>query len=409
MYRSKIFTMKKFYYFRPNLKNHFYLYYSWIDAAKNADVDVTMFTVMSKELKNQQLEYYKEVSQLPNVKVIVTPHERLNSIFTFIFLIFSVFKHGDVTLIAKKVNLLPLDAVKKIVNKRFRYILEIEGDAVSENDYLIKHPYKIFFYDNYLRSASKSIKNIQDKLMKADGLLVLSKGFKRVLLQRHSFLKPKNIQVISTGFVKGRFFYDEERRKEFRKLLSLGDETVFIYAGNLYYSWQNIKKTLTLFEYYLTNIDDTAKFIILTHKKDQPIAQGFIDELGLDSNSIIMKEVPNSEIGNYYNVADVSLLLRGNDLMNHVASPGKIGEYAASGIPILTSSYIGDYSNLFKHQRLVAQVNDISDVLHMTKEIKALLAATKEEKIAFSHWSNEELSSENNIKNFIKVFDISES
>jgi glycosyltransferase involved in cell wall biosynthesis len=398
--------VKRLYFFRPNLKNHFYLYYSWIEAANKAGVDVTMFTVMSIKQKNIQLGYFNEVAQLNGVNIIVTPHERLNTIYTFFYLLISVVKYGQVSLIAKKVNLLPLNLIKKIVKKRFRYVIEIEGDAVSERDYLSKHPYKDGFYDDYLISAAKSIEGIPKRLMQADGVLVLSQGFKKVLLQRNPFLKPEQIQVISTGFIKGRFSYNEEKRSRFRDRLAIGNETVFIYAGNLYYSWQNMKKTLELFAYYLANIDNTAKFLILTHQSDQYIALGFIDELGISRESIILKEVPNSEIANYYNVADVCLLLRGNDFMNQVSSPGKIGEYAASGTPILTSSYIGDYSSLFKCQHLVEQVNDISDVAGMADKIQVLLTATADEKIILSNWSNEQLSSENNVASFIEAFNI---
>jgi hypothetical protein len=398
--------VKKLYFFRPNLKNHFYLYYSWIQAASKADVDVTMFTVMSKKQKNMQLNSYHEVINLKGVKVLITPHHYFNSFYTFFYLLLNVLKYGKVSLIAKKVNLSPLDMIKKIVGKRFKYAIEIEGDAVSENEYLKKHPYKKGFYDNYLLAAANNIENIPKKINRADAVLVLSHAFKKVLLQRHLSLKPEKIKVISTGFIKGRFSYNSAKRNEYRDLLGIGNEPVFIYAGNLYYSWQNIKKTLALFLHYLTHIDNTAKFIILTHQSDQYIAREFIEYLGIPSESLILKEVPNSEICMYYNVADICLLLRGDDLMNQVASPGKIGEYAASGTPILTSSHIGDYSSLFEGQSLVKQVNDITDFVEMSVKIQELLKVTEKDKIALSHWSNEKLSSENNVASFIEAFNI---
>lgn len=398
--------MKNLYFFRPNLKNHFYLYYSWVQAASNAGVDVTMFTVMSKRQKKMQLESYNEVINLTGVKVIITPHHYFNTCYAFLYLLLNVVKHGEVSLIAKKVNLSPLNLIKKVVGKRFRYVIEIEGDAVSENEYLNKHPYKSGFYDSYLCAAAKNIEDIPKKINQADGVLVLSHAFKEELLQRHLSLKPEQIKVISTGFIKGRFSYNNAKRNEYRDLLGIGSETVFIYAGNLYYSWQNIKKTLALFSHYLKHIDNTAKFIILTHQSDQYIAQEFIEHLSIPSESIILKEVLNSEICTYYNVADISILLRGDDLMNQVASPGKIGEYAASGTPILTSSFIGDYSSLFRCQSLVKQVNDISDVVDMSEKIQELLKVTEKDRIELSHWSNEQLSSENNVASFIEAFNI---
>lgn len=398
--------MKKLYFFRPNLKNHFYLYYSWITAARKKGVDVTMFTVMSVKQKRTQIVEYNEIVKLDGTKIIITPHILLNTLYTISYLLFNIIKHSRVSLIAKKVNLKPLTLVKFFFSNRFKYIIEIEGDAASEHAYLKKHPYKAGFYNDYLLSSANSIDSFSIKAKKADRLLVLSENFKTVLLERHRFLNSAKIQVISTGFIKGRFFYDNKNREIYRKKLSIGNETVFIYAGNIYYSWQNIKKTLKFFYYYLENIDEHAKFIILTHKNDQYIAEQFISDIGIDSSKIIIKEVPNSEIINYYNAADVCVLLRDNDLMNHVASPGKIGEYAASGTPILTSSYIGDYANLFKGQRLVAQIDDISNFKEMAEKVSDLLTVSIEDKIAFSRWSNDKLSSENNVDSFINAFEM---
>ena len=369
-------------------------------------VEVEMLTFMSRKQRDAQKEYYDDVIKLDNVKVIITPHERLNTFYTSFYLILNIIVHGKVSLVAKKADLLPLRLVKLLLPKRFRYVLELEGDAISENDYLKRNQYKKGFYDNYLKSASKSIEEMPSKLSKADGLLVLSTGFKKVLLERYSFLTPQQIKVISTGFTKGRFKFSKDAREQYRKRLSLENETTFMYAGNLFYSWQNIKKTLKLFSYYIANVDSTAKFVILTHETDQYIALEMIEKLKIPSSSIIIKEVHNSEISNYYNAADICLLLRGNDLMNEVASPGKIGEYAASGAPTLTSKYIGDYSKLFKGQKLIEQVSDISDMLEMSKKIKDLLTATDIEREALSKWSNEKLSSENNATSFISAFDV---
>lgn len=369
-------------------------------------VDVTMFTVMSKRKKNTQLKQYNEVVNLPGIKVIITPHSCLNTLYTLVYLFVNVIKHGKVRLIAKKVNLKPLDLFKKVVGDRFKYTLELEGDAYSESEYLKNNPYKTGYYEQYLVAAAKNIENSTQKLKNADGILVLSHAFKKVLLERHDFLNQEKIKVISTGFIKGRFYFSSKTRDEYRKSLGLKDETVFIYAGNLYYSWQNIKKTLVLFLHYLKNVDNTAKFIILTQKEDQHIAYEFIDSLSVPLENVIIREVPNTEISAYYNVADICLLLRSDDIMNKVASPGKIGEYAASGTPILTSRYIGDYSELFKNQDLVKQVSDIKNIEEMTIIIQKLLKSKEEDKKNMSQWSNQKLSSENNVASFIEAFDI---
>ena len=377
-----------------------------MSAAKEKGVDVTMFTVMSRQQIKKQINEYKEVSKLDGVKVIETPHTSLNMLYTAIFLFFNVLKYKKVSLIAKKVDSRPLRITKFIFGKNFKYYIEIEGDGLSEYNYLRSHPYKDGFYDNYLYSAKASIDNFAKKIKDADGLLVLSKAFKEALLKRHDFLKAEKVQVTSTGFVKGRLTFSKQNRLAIRKELSIENEHVFVYAGNVYYSWQNIKKSLRFFKYYLENITPYAKFIILTHKTDQFIVKQFMSELNITSENIILREVPNSDVVNYYNAADICILLRDNDLMNKVASPGKIGEYAASGTPILTSEYIGDYSRLFRAQSLVVQVEDITDFKLMSEKAQLLLQVTDEDKVAFSAWSNNNLSSQNNVSSFIKAFEM---
>ncbi|MFP3398546.1 hypothetical protein SB749_19680, partial [Brevibacterium sp. SIMBA_078] len=85
----------------------------------------------------------------------------------------------------------------------------------------------------------------------------------------------------STGFVKGRLTFSAKNRQAFRNKLCIKNEHVFVYAGNVYYSWQNIKNTLCFFKYYLENVTSNAKFIILTHKSDQFIVKGFMSKLSL--------------------------------------------------------------------------------------------------------------------------------
>lgn len=365
-----------------------------------------MFTVMSAGQKKQQLDEFNEVTKLDGVEIIVTPHVRLNMLFAVFFIFMNILRHKKVSMIAKKVDLRPLVLVKKVFKQRFRYFIEVEGDAYSECIYLQQHPYKDGFYDRYLKSAKANIDGFAGEAKSADGLLVLSEAFKNVLLERHSFLTEDKIQVTSTGFVKDRFIFNAQNRLSIRNKLGIVDEPVFVYAGNVYYSWQNIKQTLRFFYFYLKNINESSKFIILTHSSDQGIVTEFISEIGIPPNSIIIKEVPNSEIVDYYNAADICLLLRENHLMCRLASPGKIGEYAASGTPILTSSYIGDYSTLLTGQELVAQIDNISDFECMVNQVKKLLKVTEEEKLAFSRWSNKRLSSQSNIKSFIKTFEM---
>ena len=50
--------------------------------------------------------------------------------------------------------------------------------------------------------------------------------------------------------------------------------------------------------------------------------------------------------------ADISVLLRENNLVNKVASPIKFAEYLAAGLPVILTDCIGDSGSLAREQKV---------------------------------------------------------
>ena len=63
-------------------------------------------------------------------------------------------------------------------------------------------------------------------------------------------------------------------------------------------------------------------------------------------NRIVMKSVPHKEMKYYLRMTNIGIVIRDNNIVNHVAAPTKIAEYLTSGVSILYSGDIGIISDL---------------------------------------------------------------
>jgi glycosyltransferase involved in cell wall biosynthesis len=109
------------------------------------------------------------------------------------------------------------------------------------------------------------------------------------------------------------------------------------------------KKTICNFKLLVPAVDH-EKFFALANKYN----------LNLDICSI--KEVPHQDVQKELLEIDVAILLRKEHPVNYVSSPTKFAEYFASGIPIIMTDCIGDYSSLAREYG-VAHVIPASSLL----------------------------------------------
>lgn len=70
-----------------------------------------------------------------------------------------------------------------------------------------------------------------------------------------------------------------------------------------------------------------------------------------------IKNISNEEIGRLLPKFHYGFLLREDHILNKVASPVKFYEYVSSGLRIISTKYVGDYSELIKENNLGVVVN----------------------------------------------------
>lgn len=139
-----------------------------------------------------------------------------------------------------------------------------------------------------------------------------------------------------------KFYYSEKLRTIYRNQLNLvKTDKLILYAGGFNSEWHIAEKMLKYFE-DLNSLNESFKFIILT--KDIEKANSAIIKFNIKASSIQILSVKNENVVNYLNAADYGILFRDITPMNIVASPSKFAEYQLSGLPVLITNQVGDFT-----------------------------------------------------------------
>lgn len=196
-------------------------------------------------------------------------------------------------------------------------------------------------------------------LSRAAGFIAVSNRMVQIYKSRYYL---KDIQSITIPTIPNYDFfkYSLDIRMEYRKKLSIEKNYVFVYSGGIF-DWQCIEETLKLFD----NIRNSKQF-----EGYNPLLMMFIwdnrfslkkmtEKMDIAMDNIFVFSFDQKELGNYLQACDVGIVLRHNLTTNLVASPTKIAEYFSSGLPIITTDYIGDVSEMVKNNRDLGYIIDL--------------------------------------------------
>lgn len=351
--------MKKFIYlFRGDLRSHLEIYKSWVDAAGNY-IDIEMITSINFWTYLQQRPRVHLVRK-QGIQVFVVP-TRLTALFFMGYFLYMSFRCEKIIIHLRKRGPKDILLAKRILKSKLSYIIDIEGDCVAEAEYLKANPAPTLSYTIAKRNPQDLANKLEAELASADGVIVVTDEMRRVFASR--FKKLANFDektcVLPTGFDRDKFFFDESLRARVRKELNLDDRFVYIFTGNIFYSWQNLSATLKIFEHIKReNLEKNPFLILLIRYADRDLALRFVNEMGFSDQDVKLLSVAHEEVNSYLNAADMGILLRDNHVMNKVACPGKLGEYLAAGLDVLTTPYIGMYSDALKREKIGLLIKD---------------------------------------------------
>lgn len=147
-------------------------------------------------------------------------------------------------------------------------------------------------------------------------------------------LKTKLFKIIPCPVSEELFFFRSDIRNMFRLVNNISDnDIVFLYSGSL-----AAYQSLDLQEEFYARILNDSRNIILFATVDEKLAKEYFKDKF--NERFIIKNIPFTEMNNYYNMSDFAILLRSNKQLNRVSSPTKFGEYCLTGLPVIMNDTI---------------------------------------------------------------------
>jgi glycosyltransferase involved in cell wall biosynthesis len=187
---------------------------------------------------------------------------------------------------------------------------------------------------------------------------LLNKNFKCnvVSKQLQKYISEKfNVDEISViPCIAGKsFIFDESIRKKTRKILNLDDdERLLIFSSGASNSWQNYDEVVDLFS-------KTNKLIMLTQKT-------------YSNKNVISKFVDFKDVPGYLAAADIGIILRGDSIVNKVASPIKFSEYIACGLPVITDGNVEQINEFILNTNYGHIDNTFEDLAKIIENLKSI-------------------------------------
>jgi glycosyltransferase involved in cell wall biosynthesis len=138
--------------------------------------------------------------------------------------------------------------------------------------------------------------------------------------------------------------YDPKSRTDVRKSLNLNEsDFVLLYSGSIGGNYP-VRELISLFK-KVHELSSNAKLVIVTRANRNEIIEAF-QAAGVDQNLIRVFASTYQEVGQFLMAADVGLIFYKINYSVIGRSPTKLGEYWASGIPVLAKKGIGDVEML---------------------------------------------------------------
>jgi glycosyltransferase involved in cell wall biosynthesis len=147
------------------------------------------------------------------------------------------------------------------------------------------------------------------------------------------------------------------RRSAIRRRLGMEGRFVVAFCGSSHL-WQLPRESGAMF-LAIKALDPSAHYLVLTPGAAR--MRDLLARLGIPPGDLTVLSAAHDDVPGYLEAADLGLLLRERSLVNQVASPVKFAEYMASGVPVVISDGIGDYTGLVRERGAGVVVDGVAD------------------------------------------------
>lgn len=263
------------------------------------------------------------------------------------------FNHGRYEKIIIQTRNFTFVQVLKSIKGRFkkvRIIYDMRGAAAEE--YINSNGYvdADTIPDPAILNRYKAILHKQKKMISlSDRVLCVSDKLRHYAAGLNT---PKNLDEFITipgAADESVFFFNPELRHKVRARYHIENSLVLIYSGKLDRPWHKSDFVFSLVS-SLLHINSRIFFFCFT--PDIGRAEILIKKYQINEDNFLLKYEENENLNSYYNGADLGLMIRDDIPTNNVASPTKLPEYLLSGLPVIISKNLGDYTEFVEKNEL---------------------------------------------------------
>lgn len=201
-------------------------------------------------------------------------------------------------------------------------------------------------------------------------VIVVSRALGRYVRNRYGTPASK-ISVIPCCADSNLFHFDPALRDRTRIELGLADRLVCTHLGS-FFEWYESEMLVQAFK-GIRERYPTAHLLAVTPGKDA--AHRFLAG-HLPSDAFTVTSAVHERVPALLNASDLGFLLLRASPNIETSSPAKFAEYLNSGVPVIITSGVGDFSSLVRHRRLGEVIEEprvservIQEVLHSRSDI----------------------------------------
>lgn len=302
------------------------------------EVSLVLFRHEDNLFKRKEVEYkirkfVDSYVSFPSLPVLTMAQLNLNSkkLYNYIKQYYSPSDRIGVVCRGDLATYVGIRAFKNIDNSRILY--DCRGLAYEES--------LMCYGDKWIHKKNRDIKLKTLKYAKdnCDLYNFVTNPMRNYMLEKHGFKSEIPYTIIPT-------LYKEEgiNPSLFAKIrqeenVSKSDYIV-TYVGSTA-AWQSTSQLVDIIE-KVSKLSENTRFMILTN--------GSIPEMdrlkGKYQQRITYKSVKHSHIEYYLAMSNLGIVIRDDNIVNHVAAPTKIAEYLTNGLKILYSGNIGIITDL---------------------------------------------------------------
>jgi glycosyltransferase involved in cell wall biosynthesis len=195
---------------------------------------------------------------------------------------------------------------------------------------------------------------------KADAFVMLTHRIKEELIGSEPALQERaaEIQVIPCCVDIEKFPIDPQQRTAYRQERGWNDRLVVTYVGKVG-TWY-LPDEMARFFAAAQQRDSRFFFQVLTQSDPAPMQQA-LEGAGVQPKDYDIRFAPPRELPLILTACDASISFRKGEYSRLAASPTKVAECLAAGLPLVTNAGIGDCDQMLKTHRLGVVIAEHSD------------------------------------------------